>query len=137
MKFKTARTTIASTYLGFFLALASCSVVPLIRGEIYVDDLSALLYSLVLAFSIPLAIIAAGIYAGHTVHRTQVPRFPFWSVLVLSLLWNGLLSWRIVVFCFGSADDSVSDLVDYVNNTASKSSFLISAGLSFLFAKGT
>jgi hypothetical protein len=51
-------------------------------------------------------------------------------------MWNLLLAWRSISFSI-AAQDSVSDLIKYLDSIASSSSFLVAGVLTFFFAKGT
>jgi hypothetical protein len=55
---------------------------------------------------------------------------------MLSLPWNFLLLWRSLAFTFAQKD-SATELMKYLDGVASASSFLVTGGLAFFFAKGT
>lgn len=134
MSLTRARIILVSVFLIFFVIQISSIIFVFCKGEIYAHEMLKILLRLLVIYSVHFAIIVGGIFGQHASGELQAPRYAFWIALFLSVIWNGLLCWRPIFFCW-SINDTSANLLDYMNNVGSYSSFLIAGALSFFFAK--
>jgi protein-S-isoprenylcysteine O-methyltransferase Ste14 len=113
--------------LGAFLA---------IRSKMWPEDLLNLVLKLLGIYSVQLSVVLAGIFAQPRAGLADPPAGLAWTALLLTTLWNLLLVWRSVSFSV-AAQDSVGDLIKYIDTVASASSFLVAGVIAFFFGKGT
>lgn len=118
------------------------------QGPISAADIETLSITLLTTYSVPLAVVVAGIFSNgpaENAHRAlsaaakRKARFAAW----LAIVWNILVLWRVVVFVARvqnpAFDDpqEVANLVHYVDMVSKGSSFLIAAALVWLFGETT
>ncbi|HLG12944.1 MAG TPA: hypothetical protein VJH03_00250 [Blastocatellia bacterium] len=134
MRTTRARLILVSVFLVFFVLMIGAIFVPFQKGEIYSESMLTLLKKLLAVYSVHLAVIFGGIFGQWKSGIDKVPTLPFWIGLVLVFIWNALLAWRFLVFCF-SEKDTVGALSAYLDTVVPATSFLVAGALSFFFAK--
>ena len=133
MSLKQTRVVLVAVFL-VFLTMQVIAIVS-VSGRMWPEDLETLLVKLLGIYAVHLGVILAGIFAQSD-RATTPPSTATWTAIVLVVLWNLLLSWRTLRFGIAS-EDSVSDLVRYLDTIASTSSFLVAGGLTFFFTKSS
>lgn len=108
----------------------------IIRGKMWPEDLLALVLKLFGIYSVQLGVVLGGIFAQPRATQANPPAGLAWTALVLTALWNLLLVWRSISFSV-APQDSVGDLIKYLDTIASGSSFLVAGVIAFFFGKGT
>ena len=88
---------------------------------------------LLVAYSVPLSIITAGIFSKSGTGDARAPTVTAVTALALSLLWNLLFAGRVALFAFSRTDD-VDALLDWFTTLSAGGSFLIAAALTFYFS---
>jgi len=106
----------------------------LVRDRMWPEDLLALVLKLLGIYSVPLGIILGGIFAQPKGPLHDPPAGVAWAALLLAAIWNLPLVWRSISFGLAQ-QDSVGDLIKYLDSVASASSFLVAGVLAFFFAK--
>ena len=134
MSLSKARITLVSVFLLFFVIQISAIIVVFCKGEIYSHEMLKILLRLLVIYSVHFAVIFGGIFGQHVSGGHQAPKYAFSIALFLSIIWNCLLCWRPLFFCF-SINDTSASLLDYMNNVGSSSSILVAGALSFFFAR--
>jgi hypothetical protein len=123
--------------LGIFLAFLVAQLISfvLINQRLWPDELSALVLKLLAIYAVYLGVILGGIFAHPQRILEPSSSATAWTAILVSVLWNILLIWRSVLFCLAN-QDSVGELVKYLDTVASAGSFLVAGALGFFFAKG-
>jgi hypothetical protein len=129
-----ARIALLCAFMIAFAIQISAFVFAYLGGRIYSDEVQALVLLLTKIYSVPLAVVIAGLFTEKNNRRKATHRPLFGIALVLCLVWNVLLLWRSLVFGFGRAGTDV-ELTDYLNTITSASSWLIAGVLSFFFVR--
>lgn len=101
---------------------------------IYAEDLQSLTLEILAIYSIPLGVILGAFFGQGDQRDTKVVPSAFYVAFALSVVWNGLLFARTLVFGFAK-EDFVGDLVTFLQSTSAASSFLIAGVLAFFFSK--
>jgi hypothetical protein len=124
--------------MGMFLGslMLQLAAFFLTRNKMWPDELLVLVLKLLGIYSVQLGVVLGGIFAQPKVPLVEPPSGLTWTALVLVAMWNLLLVWRSISFSV-AAQDSVSDLIKYLDSIASSSSFLVAGVLAFFFTKGT
>ena len=127
------------TRLALLGVFALCLAVQLIAfiavaDRMWPEDLQSLVLKLLGIYSVHFGVILGGIFA----QPKRVGRSPSapiaWAAIILAVLWNVLLVWRSASFSMAKVD-SATEVVKYLDSTASASSFLVAGALAFYFAK--
>ena len=134
MKMTRARGFLLSIFILFFVVAAASIIVPFINREVYSDSMLAMLKKLLTVYSVPFAVIVGGIFGQRKSQLKSVPPFAFWSFLILAVIWNIFVVWRIVWFALAH-DDTVGALTAYLDRVVPFCYFLVAVGLSYFFAK--
>jgi hypothetical protein len=127
------RSLLISTFIGVLalqLALVSYACAA---EKIYLENLKSIVVGLLVAYSVPLSIITAGIFSKGGASDARAPAATALTALALSVLWNLLFAGRVGFFAFSSADD-VDELLDWFTTLSAGGSFLIAAALTFYFS---
>lgn len=124
--------------MGIFLVSLTLQLVAvfLTRNRMWPDEFLPLVLKLLGIYSVQLGVVLGGIFSQPKAPLAEPPSGLTWIAFALVTLWNLLLAWRSISFSI-VAQDSVSDLVKYLDSIASSSSFLVAGVLTFFFAKGT
>jgi hypothetical protein len=129
-------------FLISFLVQIGIGLYGLSETAISGDDLISILLKLFAVYSVHLSMITAGIFAHKAKPSTNTKkpsnsRSVFRLAVILSLIWNVILMWRFFVFFSAiinpSKEDSVGDLIGYVDRIATASSFLVTGMLTYYF----
>jgi hypothetical protein len=121
-------------------AAAACCILVYMSRAVGSDDISSLLVQLLTVYSIHISVIAGGIFGSRKFDPkpTDAPQPAFTVALGLSILWNALLLWRFVAFCYAgyhpSVDDGADKLISYVDQMSKPTSFLVDGALAFFFS---
>jgi hypothetical protein len=124
--------------LGVFVG---CLVVQLgaffmTRSKMWPEDFLSLTLKLLAIYSVQLGVVIGGIFAQPRTPMADPPAGLTWTALALAALWNFLLVWRSVSFSI-APQDSVGDLIKYIDTIGAGSSFLVSGVVTFFFGRGT
>lgn len=124
--------------MGIFLASLVLQLVAifLTRNRMWPEELLSLVLKLLGIYSVQLGVVLGGIFSQPRGPLAEPPSGLTWTAFTLVTMWNLLLAWRSISFSI-AAQDSVSDLIKYLDSIASSSSFLVAGVLTFFFAKGT
>jgi hypothetical protein len=124
--------------MGIFLVSLTLQLVAvfLTRNRMWPDEFLPLVLKLMGIYSVQLGVVLGGIFSQPRAPLAEPPSGLTWIAFILVTLWNLLLAWRSISFSI-AAQDSVSDLIKYLDSIASSSSFLVAGVLTFFFAKGT
>lgn len=129
-----ARRTRTILVVLFVAALSLHALVLLLnRDAMWPEDLQAALLAVLSIYSVPLATILGGLFAT----RSRTPRAApalCWAAIAVAGLWNALLLWRTLSFGM-AAEDSVTDLVKYLQAVAAGGSFLLVGLLAYFFSQ--
>jgi len=124
--------------LGIFVV---CLLVQLIAffavgHKMWPEDLQSLVLKILAIYSVHLTVILGGIFAQPKGPLEDPPASLAWTAITLALLWNVLLIGRSIFFSMAT-QDSVPELIKYLEGVSSSSSFLVTGALAFFFTKGT
>jgi len=108
----------------------------LISEKMWPDDLLTLVLKLLGIYSVQLSVVLGGIFAQPKAPLAAPPAGLTWTALILATLWNLLLVWQSISFTL-RPQASLGDLLKYLDEIASASSFLVVGVLAFFFGKGT
>jgi len=124
--------------LGIFIVSLAVHLAAFaaVSSKMWPDELQSLVTKLLSIYSVQLTVILGGIFAQPKGPLEDPPAPLAWSAIGLASLWNVLLLWRSVYFTL-AAQDSVTDLVKYLDAVGSSSSFLVAGVTVFFFGKGT
>jgi hypothetical protein len=124
--------------MGIFLVSLVLQLVAifLTRNRMWPEELLSLVLKLLGIYSVQLGVVLGGIFSQPRGPLAEPPSGLTWTAFALVTMWNLLLAWRSISFGI-AAQDSVSDLIKYLDSIASSSSFLVAGVLTFFFAKGT
>ena len=133
--------TMNQARFGLLVVFVFCLLLQLLAflsvgHKMWPEELQALVLKILAIYSIHLTIILAGIFAQPKGSLVNPHTSVTWAALMLSLLWNALLIWRSFSFAW-ARQDSVQDLMKYLDGVASASSFLVTGALAFFFTRGT
>lgn len=107
-----------------------------VRQGLWEEDFDKLILRLLAIYSAQLGLVLGGMFAQPKTALADPPAGLAWSALALVALWNLLLVWRMVSFSLAE-QDSVANLMKYLDSIAAGSSFLVAGVLAFFFGKGT
>jgi hypothetical protein len=107
-----------------------------VSGKMWPDEFDALVLKVLSIYSVHLTVILGAIFAQPKGPLEDPPAPLAWTAIGLALLWNLLLLWRSVYFSLAT-QDSVTDLIKYLDQIGSSSSFLVAGATVFFFGKGT
>lgn len=134
-----ARVILLLVFLGFLVLSAGVVIYAYSSRAIADKDLNTLLTRVLSIYAVHLAIILGGIFGQQDMEKNKLMRLPFWVAMALSITWNVLLTWRLILFGLAahdpSRDDSVNAVLDYLTNISTASSFLVAGALSYFFTK--
>jgi hypothetical protein len=124
--------------MGIFLVSLMLQLIAffLTRNKMWPEELVPLVLKLLGIYSVQLGVILGGIFAQPKAPLAEPPSGLAWTAFVLVAMWNLLLAWRSISFSV-AAQDSVTDVIKYLDSIASSSSFLVAGVLAFFFTKGT
>jgi len=124
--------------MGIFLVSLVLQLVAifLTRNRMWPEELLSLVLKLLGIYSVQLGVVLGGIFSQPRGPLAEPPSGLTWTAFALVTMWNLLLAWRSISFGI-AAQDSVGDLIKYLDSIASSSSFLVAGVLTFFFAKGT
>jgi hypothetical protein len=124
--------------MGIFVAglVLQIGAFLVVRNKMWPEDFLSLLLKILGIYSVQLAVVLAGIFAQRGARLADPPAALAWSALALAALWNLLLVWRSISFSV-AAQDSVGDLIKYLDTIATGGSFLVAGVVTFFFGKGT
>lgn len=124
--------------LGIFVLCLLAQLVAffLVGSKMWPEDQQALVLKIIAVYSLHLSVILGGIFAQPKGRLEDPPDALAWTAIALAILWNALLIWRSITFV-AAKQDSVQDLVRYLDGVSSASSFLVTGALAFFFTKGT
>ena len=132
---KTWRLAIGLMYVFCFVIETLLAFKVYGHAEINAEDLIPLLTKLFAIYSIPLGVIVGGVFASKgSTRRAAGPEI--WGVFVLSIVWNGLLLVRYIIFAFGK-QDSVLQLGAFLDVVSTAGGFLISGALAYLYGRNS
>lgn len=124
--------------MGIFVAglILQIGAFFVVRNKMWPEDFLSLLLKLLGVYSVQLGVVLGGIFAQRGARLADPPAGLAWSALALAALWNLLLVGRSISFSI-AAEDSVGDLIKYLDTIASGGSFLVAGVVTFFFGKGT
>lgn len=124
--------------LGIFAFCLAVQVAAFLAvgRRMWPEDLLSLVLKLFAVYSVHLTVILGGIFAQPQGPLEDPPPALAWTAITLALFWNLLLLWRSLSFALAT-QDSVSELVKYLEGVSSSGSFLVTGTLAFFFTKGT
>jgi hypothetical protein len=131
-----AQSTLIIVFMSGFAINIAAVVLSWARGVIYIDLLQGMVVQLLAIYAMPLGAILGGVFGQRSDAEAAAPAQAFWVALAVALLWNVLLTARVLVFALGREDD-VSELTDYLAKVSAASAFLIAGTLAFYFARKT
>jgi hypothetical protein len=130
MKLSGVRLSLLSIFLGGLVAQMAALIS--LRDSIWPDELQAGLVKLLSIYSVPLSIILGALFGQWRTQKRSTQNTLAWTAILLSLLWNILLGCRSILFALAS-QDSISDLIRYLDAIGSASSFLVAGMLALFF----
>jgi hypothetical protein len=133
MTMNRARFSLLAIFLAFLVAQLISFL--LMNQRLWPDELSTIVLKLLAIYAVYLGVILGGIFAHPQRILEQPSPATAWTAILVSVLWNLLLVWRSVLFCLAN-QDSVGELIKYLDTVASAGSFLVAGALGFFFAKG-
>ncbi len=144
MKASRAQAILFVIFLASLVLQILIGILSYVERAIIGADLSTLTLKLLAIYSVPLAVILAGIFAkpskkagkAATATGSQMTAY---SAIVLAAFWNVLLLARSLFFGYAvfnqAVDDNINQLVSFLDTTSTASSFLIAGALAFFFTK--
>ncbi|NII26110.1 hypothetical protein HB364_13530 [Pseudoflavitalea sp. X16] len=140
MKISKPQNILIAIFLLSFLIQLIIGLFGFSKTVISGDDLISILLKLFAVYSIHLSMITAGIFGQKAQPGARKPsnaRSVFRLAVILSLIWNIILLWRFFVFFTAiinpAMEDSVGELIGYVDKIATASSFLVTGMLAYYF----
>jgi hypothetical protein len=100
------------------------------------EDLRSLVFKLLAIYSVHISVILGGIFARPRGALERPPASLAWVAIVLATFWNLLFIWRSITFTLAT-EDSVTEVIKYMDGAAAASSFLVTGALTFFFTRGT
>ena len=111
-----------------------CATLYVSRAAIWPEELSGSLLTLLKIYSVPLAVILGGTFARPRGGAGGASATVCWAAIILSVCWNVLLAARTTAFGL-ARENSISDLIKYLESISAGASFLIAGMLAFCFGK--
>jgi hypothetical protein len=129
-----ARFTLLAVFLaGLALGIAIIGTTYW-RGAIYANHLQQLILAVLAIYSVPLATILGGIFGQRDDPDRPIASPAFAVALTVAAGWNLLLLARVMLFGL-AGEDSVEDVIAYLDAVAAASSFLVVGALAFFFTR--
>jgi len=124
--------------LSIFVVFLSVQLVAFsaVSQKVWPEEYQTLMLKVLAIYSVHLTVILGAIFAQARTHLKNPPAELAWIAILLALLWNLALTWRSISFSLAS-QDSVRDLIKYLDSMSSASSFLVTGALAFFFTKGS
>jgi hypothetical protein len=109
-------------------------IVPFLRDEIGNDALTGLIVRVTAIYLIPVGIFTGSIIQQKKLRRRSVPNNAYWMTLVLSIIWNILIVWRVIYYSLSYAPDNTIEALDSYLTTVSPAVFALVGGvLTYMF----
>ena len=134
IRLQRAQMVLASVFVVFLILQIGMIIYVYSLEGIYPEDVTNILLKMLIIYSVPLGIILGGVFGKGIRSKTNAPVVAFFLALVLAIVWNILLAWRGIAFAL-TTDDSVSQLINYLDVVATASTFLVAGSLSYFFSK--
>jgi fatty acid desaturase len=134
LTFNNARIALTFNFVFFFFSIVLLLIFPFLKSEITSETLIDLMKKVISIYSVHFGVIIGGIFGKDVSSEVLASKTPFWLAFVLTLIWNILITWPMIIFSFTtmSTDQDVSDYIDAIPTL---SSFLVSGSLAYFFAK--
>lgn len=133
MTFAQARTRLTYIFIFFFAFNNLLIVIPFVKNSYGSESLINIMTRILVVYSVHVAVIVGGVFGQKDSRRDLTSKNSFWIALIMALLWNVLLSFRLIVFTFIETDTTDEDLIKYIDTIAPASSFLVSGALTYFF----
>jgi hypothetical protein len=124
-----ARTALLGIFVGCLVL--QCAVLILNRSAVGPEEFTASLLTLLKIYSVPLRLSWAAPSRGGAGGASPAV---CWAAILLAVSWNVLLVARTLAFGIAT-EDSVSDLIKYLEMVSAAASFLVAGMLAFFFGK--
>lgn len=134
MTFNRVRFTLLGIFLGF-LAM-QLALLFAVNNTMWPEESRNAALKFLAIYSMPVGVIVGAIAAKPNPRMKDPPASLAWTAIALVVLWNLLVAWRPISFSFAK-EDSVDDLLKYIDAIVGGSSFLLAGTLTFFFGKAT
>lgn len=134
LTFNNARVILIFNFIFFFVSIILLLIFPFLKSEITSETLIDLLKKIISIYSVHFGVIVGGVFGKDFSSEVLTSKTPFWLAFVLTLIWNILMTWPMIIFSFTTmyTDQNISD---YIDSIPTLSSFLVSGSLAYFFAK--
>lgn len=132
--FQQTQLLLGAVFLFFLIVVSGVYIATYASGKIYVDDAQKLFVETLVLYSVPVGTIVGGIFGKGLQSKAAAPTNAFWAALILAILWNLLLLWRVLAFALAD-EDIVSGLISDLKTSSTASMFLVSGALAYFFSK--
>lgn len=124
------------TLIGVFLGSLAIQALAFfwVSRRMWPEELQALILKLLAVYSVHLGVIAGGIFAQAKTRAPKASVVAAAGAILFAGLWNLLLVGRSLAFAMAQ-QDSVTDLIKYLETVGDYGSFLVVAALAFFFSK--
>lgn len=139
MTFGRSRNALVLTFVAGLVLGVSIAGIAFAKATIAAGDLVSLLATLLAIYAVHLGVILGAIFGNPKTKIGQPAGTAGPLAIVLAVLWNLLLLFRLALFAAAVFDpgrtDNVDDLISYIQTIGTASSFLVAGSLSFFFAR--
>jgi hypothetical protein len=134
MKLANSKIILAAVFIGFLILQLVMAFILRQKDIIYQDNFTKLLIQILQVYSVHVAVIfTVGSYQ-QTQSENSVNLSTFVMALVLSLMWNVLISIGLIQLLTDTSDNFLQ-LTGYLKDISGYSSFLIAGVLGYFFAR--
>lgn len=141
MTFGRTRNALVFTFVAGLVLAAAITCTAFAKETIASSDLASLLGTLLAIYAVHLGVILGAIFGNPKTRATRTAGMAGPLAIVLAVLWNLLLLFRLALFAAAvfnpERNDNVEDVISYIQTVGTASSFLIAGTLSFFFARST
>jgi hypothetical protein len=134
LTFNNARVILIFNFIFFFFIIILLLVLPFLKSEISSETLIDLMKKIISIYSVHFGVIIGGVFGNDFSSEALIYKTPFWLAFVLTLIWNVLMTWPMIVFSFTTMSTD-QDISNYIDSIPTLSSFLVSGSLAYFFAK--
>ncbi len=133
MTIKAARGGLAAVFLACLSIQAAVFFGLVARHALQWSEAWPLLKDLLVVYSIPLAVILAGVFADRQAPRNKARPLTAWVALAVSGLWNVLLVVPTLIYFF--SPEASPDSVEAALKNSASANFLVAGALTYFFGE--